>query len=85
MMAEDGARSNAGSHVNRIPGVRLDDTGFIHTPYGSYHPATGEGLPIGAPKELMRQILIALIDDGLDSGIAEEFDLDEFMDRKFGG
>jgi hypothetical protein len=69
--------SNAGSHVNRIPGVTLDDAGFVHTPYGSFHPVTGEGLPSGAPNELMRQILIALIDDGLDSGIAEDFDLDE--------
>jgi hypothetical protein len=60
--------SNLGSHVSRIPGVRLDDAGFIHTPYGSYHPVTGEGLPIDAPKELTRQIQIALIDDGLDRG-----------------
>ena len=71
--------SNAGSHVNRIPGVRLDDAGFIHTAYGSYHPVTGQGLPIDASDELMRQILIALIDDGIESGITEEFDLKEFV------
>ena len=70
--------SNAGSHVNRIPSVTLDDAGFIHTLYGSYHPVTGEGLPIDAPEELMRQILIALIRDGEDSPLVE-FDLDEFM------
>ena len=73
------------SHVNRIPGVSLDEAGFVHTIYGSYHPVTGEGLPIDAPAELMQQILIALIDDGLDSGIAKEFDFHEFIKRKFGG
>ena len=76
--------SNAGSHVNRIPGVRLDDDGFIHTVYGTYHPVTGQGLPIDAPDELMRQILIALIDDGIDSGPGKPFDWDAFMERKFG-
>lgn len=77
-------RSRAGSHVNRIAGVTLDETGFIHTAYGSYHPVTGEGLPIDAPDELMREILTALIHDSLDSGPAVEFDFDEFMKRKFG-
>ena len=76
-------RSNAGSDVNRIPGVTLDASGFIHTSYGSYHPVTGEGLPINAPKELQRRILIALIRDGEDSGIAEAFDLDRFMAEQF--
>ena len=71
---------NGGSHVNSIPGVTIDDAGFIHTDYGSYHPVTGEGLPVNAPKELMRQILIALIDDGLDSGPAEEFDWSDFVE-----
>lgn len=80
-MVEDDRMSNAGSHVNRIPGVTLDEEGFIHTAYGSYHPITGEGLPINAPDELMRKILIAQIDDGLDSGIAEGFDLDEFLEK----
>ena len=79
MMSDEDCESNADSHVNRIPGVTLDDAGFVHTAYGSYHPVTGEGLPIDAPDELMRQILIALIDDGIDSGIAEEFDWDDFL------
>ena len=56
---------------------------MIHTPYGSYDPVTGEGLPIDAPKELMQKILVALIQDGLDSGPAVEFDLDAFMDERF--
>jgi hypothetical protein len=84
LMAERKRRSNAGSHVNRIPGVRLDDDGFIHTAYGSYHPTTGQGLPIKAPDDLTRQILIALIDDGIDRGPAKPFDWDAFMERKFG-
>lgn len=71
--------SNAGSHVNCIPGVTIDDAGFIYTQYGSYYPDTGEGLPIDAPDELMRRILIALIDDGTDSWIAEEFDWEDFL------
>ena len=37
-----------GSHVNRIPSITLDDLGYIHTVYGSYHPVTEEGLPIDA-------------------------------------
>ncbi|MFM5947942.1 MAG: hypothetical protein ACKOPM_01750 [Novosphingobium sp.] len=77
--------SNANSHVNRIPGVRLDDEGYVHTAYGRYHPVTGEGLPIDAPDELMKQIFIALIDDGLDSGIDEDFDLDKLFEQSFGG
>ena len=80
-MTDEVRESNAGSHVNGIPGVSLDDAGFVHTAYGSYHPVTGQGLPIDAPDELMRQILIALIDDGLESGIAEDFDFDEFLER----
>ena len=84
-MVDGDGGSNAGSHVNLIPGVTLDDAGFIHTPYGSYHPVTGEGLPIVAPQELMREILSALIQDGIDSGPAVEFDWDGFMERKFGG
>ena len=77
-------RSIASSHVNRIEGVSLDESGFIHTEYGSYHPVTGEGLPINAPRELMRKILAALLQDSLDSGPARSFDLDTFMERKFG-
>jgi len=79
-----GNRSNAASHVDRLPGVMLDASGFIHTPYGSYHPVTCEGLPISAPTELQRQILIALIRDGEDSGI-EDFDLDRSMAEQFPG
>ncbi len=71
--------SNAGSHVNRIPDVSIDDVGFIHTIYGTYHPVTGEGLPIDAPNELMREILIALVRDGEESGFAEDFELDTFL------
>jgi hypothetical protein len=78
-MVEEGSATNAASHVNRIPGVHLDEAGFIHTEYGTYHPVTGEGLPINAPDELMQKILIALIDDGIDSGPAEGFDLDAFV------
>ena len=59
------------SHVDRIEGVKLDASGTIHTLYGSFDPVTGEGLPIAAPKELMREILIALIRDGEESGLAE--------------
>lgn len=69
--------------MNLIPGVSQDEAGVIHTPYGSYDPVTGEGLPIDAPQELMREILFALIDDGLESGPAEPFDWDEFMAEKF--
>jgi hypothetical protein len=65
--------------VNCIPDVRLDDDGFVHTEFGSYHPVTGEGLPTEAPGALMDRILVALIDDGLDSGAAEDFDFDMFL------
>ena len=77
-MNTETAPSNRNSHVNRIPGVSLDDAGFVHTPHGTYHPVTGEGLPINAPDELMRAILLALSDDGLASGIAKDFDIGEF-------
>ena len=79
MMSDDDVDSNAGSHVNRIPGVTLDDAGFIHTSHGSYHPATGEWLPIDAPKALMREILIALLRDGEESGLAEPFEFATFI------
>lgn len=69
----------ADSHVNRIDGVTLDESGMIHTKYGSYHPVTGEGLPIDAPRELMREILAALLQDGLDSDLAEPFDFDDLL------
>ena len=78
-MIDAAENSNAGSHVNRIPNVSIDDTGFIHTNYGTYHPVTGEGLPIDAPKELIREILIALLRDGEESGFAEDFDLNTFL------
>lgn len=78
-MVEEGPATNAASHVNRIPGVHMDDAGFIHTQFGTYHPVTGEGLPINAPDELMQEILVALIDDGIESGPAVEFDLDAFV------
>ena len=81
--AED-CESNAGSHVNRIPGVTLGDTGFVHTACGSYHPVTGEGLPIDAPAELMRQILVALLRDGEDSGPAEDFDMRRWIAERSG-
>jgi len=75
--------SRAGRNVNLIPGVSQDEAGVIHTPYGSYNPVTGEGLPIEAPEELMRTILIALLRDGLESGPAEPFDSDAFMAERF--
>lgn len=78
-MIEKGLATNAASHVNRIPGVHLDEAGFIHTQFGTYHPVTSEGLPINAPDELMQKILVALIEDGIDSGPAEEFDLDQLV------
>lgn len=84
MISDEEAESNAGSHVNRIPGVSLDDAGFIHTAYGSYHPVTGEGLPVNAPDELMRQIPIALLRDGEDSGPAEGFDMKQWIVERFG-
>lgn len=74
--------SRAGRNVNLIPGVSQDEAGVIHTAYGSYHPVTGEGLPINAPEELMQKILIALIDDSLESGPAEPFDWDKLMAEK---
>lgn len=58
--------------------------GVIHTPYGSYHPVTGEGLPIDAPQEFMDDILRELIQQGIDSGPAKRFDWDKFMEEKFG-
>lgn len=58
--------------------------GVIHSPYGSFHPVTGDGLPIDAPQDFMDDILRELIQQGLDSGPAEPFDLDEFMKKKFG-
>lgn len=76
--------ANSASHVNRIPGVSLDAAGFVHTPYGTYHPVTGEGLPIDAPDELIRGILLALIDDGLASGIEGDFDIDALMKAEVG-
>jgi hypothetical protein len=84
-VSEDRVVLNRKSQVNGIPGVSLGEDGFVRTAYGSYNPVTGEGLPIDAPAALMEQILIALIEDGLDTGVAEEFDFDAFMDRKFGG
>ncbi len=50
-----------------------------NTQFGTYHPVTGQGLPINAPDDLMQKILVALIEDGIDSGPAEEFDLDAFV------
>ena len=76
--------ANSASNLSRIPGVSLDATGFVHTPYGTYHPVTGKGLPIDAPNELMRAILLALIDDGLASGFVDDFDFEEFIEREFG-
>lgn len=78
-MVEEGSATNAASHVNRIPGGHINEAGFIHTAYCTYHPVTGEGHPINAPYELMQKILVALIDDGIASGPAEEFDLDAFV------
>ena len=78
-MMDTPENSNAGSYVNRIAHVSIDDAGFIHTIYGAYHPVTGEGLPIDAPNELMREIVIALLRDGEESGFAEDFDLNIFL------
>jgi antitoxin ParD1/3/4 len=61
-----------------------DANGFIHGPYGSFNPVTGEGMPFEAPPEYMHEILRQLIQEGLDSGPAEPFDFDEFMDEMFG-
>lgn len=72
------------SWVNRIDGVSLDASGVIHTQYGAFNPVTGEGLPIAAPRELMHEILVALIRDGEESGPAEPFDWDAFMECRFG-
>lgn len=78
-MSEPPEGKNSASHVNRIPGASIDDDGMVHTEYGSYHPVTGKGLPIDAPQSLMREILLALVRDGEDSGPTEEFDWDAFM------
>ncbi len=83
-MTNRAIKSNKKSHVNRIEGVKLDEAGFIHTKYGTYHPVTGEGEQFDMPVELKREILIALIRDGEDSGPAESFDWDAFMKEKFG-
>lgn len=72
------------SHVNDIEGVAIDADGVIHTPYGWYHPVTGEGLPIDAPKELICEILLALICDGEDSALTEPRDLDGLLNRRHG-
>jgi hypothetical protein len=72
--------ANAASHVNRIPGVSIDNEGFITTKYGRYHPITGEGLNFHVPEELWNKIVMALIDDGLDSGPAVEFDIDKWLE-----
>ncbi len=77
-------RSNADSYVNRIDGVTIDDAGFIHTVYGSYHPVTGEGLAFDIPETLKVEILRALIKDSIDSGPAVSFDFDAFMAERFG-
>ncbi len=69
----------AQSHVNDIERVSIDHDGVIHTPYGSYHPVTGEGLPIDAPEELMRDIEAALVRDGEDSGPPQPLDWDAFL------
>ena len=83
MTPNDESHSNAESHVNRIPGVKLDDAGFIHTAYGSYHPVTGEGHTFEIPKALEVEILKALIQDGIDSGPARPFDIGAWFDEKF--
>ena len=72
---------HANSHVNDIPDVSIDDAGFITTLYGRYHPVTGEGLDFDIPEDLWNTILTALIDDGLDSGPAVEWDLDQFLEE----
>jgi hypothetical protein len=79
MTSKEEIHSNAQSHVNRIPGVTLDDGGFIHTAYGSYHPVTGEGHTFDMPKEM--EFENALIEDGLDSGLATDFDLDKLLEE----
>jgi hypothetical protein len=84
MISKETIRSKRVSHVNRIPGVTRDDTGFIHTVYGSYHPVTGEGDAFDMPEVWKVEILRALIQDSLDSGPAVPFDLDHFMTEKIG-
>lgn len=81
MTSNDENHSNAQSHVNRIPGVTLDDAGYIHTAYGSYHPVTGEGYTFDIPEDLALEILKALLQDGIDSGPAKPFDLDTFLEE----
>ncbi|MEQ1537508.1 MAG: hypothetical protein ABL928_01155 [Sphingorhabdus sp.] len=83
-MSENVIHSNANSHVNCIADVTLDEAGFIHTAYGSYHPVTGEGLVFDIPETLKIEILRALIQDSIDSGPAVEFDWDAFMAERFG-
>lgn len=82
-MSANVIHSNADSHLNRIPGVTLDDAGFIHTAYGSYHPVTGEGLAFDMPAALKIEILKAQLQDGEDSGPAELWDFDAFMLERF--
>ena len=81
MSPNDENHSNAGSQVNRIPGVTLDDADFIHTAYNSYHPVTGEGHTFDMSKDLDLEILKALIQDGIDSGPATVFDLEKFLEE----
>lgn len=71
------------SYINDIDGITIDEQGTIHTPYGSFHPVTGEGLPINAPKKLMHKILVALIRDGEESEIVDDFDIDRWFDEEF--
>jgi hypothetical protein len=68
----------------RSPDSIQDENGFIHGPYGSFHPATGQGLPIDAPEEYMREVLIRLIEESIASGPAVPFDMKTWMDEKFG-
>lgn len=60
-----------------------DEHGVIHSPYGSFNPVTGEGYPIDAPKQFMDEILHELIQEGLDSGIDNEFDIGQWLTESF--
>jgi len=42
-MTEKGLAMNTASHVNRIPGVHLDEAGFIPTEFGAYPRSPAKG------------------------------------------
>ena len=70
--------------TNHLTTLKRDADGRIHSRWGAFNPVTGEGLPIDAPQEFMDEILQELLQEGEDSGPAEPFDFDAFMEEMRG-